>query len=168
MKRSLLFFMLVILLSPLYGQKSIDALFRKYSGKEGYVTVTISGDLLKLASRLNSDHVTGNSLPANVTEIRIIAQEDKNFKSPDFYDMVSDDIDLDEYEEFMRVRESDQDLRMLVRSDGNTFTEFLLIAGGEDNALIQIKGKMTFSEARKFSREIKKNGSGLKIDMDSE
>ena len=47
---------------------------------------------------------------------------------------------LSKYEEFMRVKESDQDLRMLVRTEGKRFKEFLLIAGGEDNAVIQIKG----------------------------
>jgi hypothetical protein len=46
---------------------------------------------------------------------------------------------------------------MLVRSEGNRFKEFLLIVGGDDNALIQIKGDMTYAEARKFSADAKKN-----------
>jgi len=150
MKRSLFFITLLFLLNPLFGQKSIDALFNKYSGKAGFTTFTISGDLLKLASCFNSDHNNDNSMPANITQIRIIAQEDKNNKAVDFYDLVINGINLDKYEEFIRVRDSDQDLRMLVRSEGNAFREFLLIAGGEDNALIQIKGKMTYNEARKF------------------
>lgn len=166
MKRSLLFIICTIVLSPLYGQKSIDALFSKYSGKDGFVTLTVSGNLLKLASCFNSDHENENSMPANVTEIRILAQEDKSIKSVNFYDMIIDGIDLDDYEEFMRVKESEEDLRMLVRSEGNCFREFLLIAGGEDNAIIQIKGKMTFGEARKFSKDLKKN-SELNIDMSS-
>ena len=40
-------------------------------------------------------------------------------KVENFYEMVIKDIDLNTYEEFMRVKESDQDLRMLVRTDGN-------------------------------------------------
>jgi hypothetical protein len=57
----------------------------------------------------------------------------------------------------MRVKEADQDLRMLVRTEGNKFREFLLIAGGEDNVVIQIKGNMSFREARKFSENVKRN-----------
>jgi hypothetical protein len=57
----------------------------------------------------------------------------------------------------MRVKNSGENLRMLVRSEGNRFKEFLLIAGGEDNALIQIKGNMTYEEAKKFSRDAEKN-----------
>jgi hypothetical protein len=166
MKRSLLIIISTIILSSLYGQKSIDALFSKYSGKDGFVTVTVSGNLLKLVTCFNSEDDNENSMPANVTEIRILAQEEKSIKSVNFYDMVIDRIDLDDYEEFMRVKESDKDLRMLVRSEGNCFREFLLIAGGEDNAIIQIKGKMTFGEARKFSKNMKKNGE-LNIGMNS-
>ena len=76
--------------------------------------------------------------------------------------MVINDIDLGRYEEFMRVKDTDQDLRMLVRSEGKRFKEFLPIAGGADNALIQIKGDITFEEAQKLSCDVKKN-NGLDI-----
>jgi hypothetical protein len=166
MKRSLLIIASVLILSPLCGQKSIDALFNKYSGKDGFVALTVSGNLFKLGSCLDSDHENSNSMQANITEIRILAPADKETNSTDFYDLVFHAIDLDEYEEFLRVKETDQNLVMLVRSEGRTFREFLLVAGGEDNALIQIKGKMTFADAKKFSKDLKKN-SGLNIDMDS-
>ena len=74
--------------------------------------------------------IADNQMSANISEIRILTQEDENMKVENFYDMVMKDIDLNKYEEFMRVKESDQDLRMLVRADGNRFKEFLLIAGG--------------------------------------
>ena len=161
MKRLFLFIALTITATVVYGQKSIDALFERYAGRDGFVTITINGNLLKLAASLDDDNEE-NSIPPNITEIRILAQEDKNLKVDNFYDMVIKDLDLDRYEEFMRVKESDQDLRMLVRSEGNKFKEFLLIAGGEDNALIQIKGNMTFKEAKKISDNAKKN-HGLDI-----
>jgi hypothetical protein len=156
MKKVFLFIALTIATTIIYGQKSIDALFERYAGKDGFVTITMSGNLLKLATCLDNDN-DDNSLPAEITEIRILAQEDENLKVENFYDMVINDINLDNYEEFMRVKESDQDLRMLVRSENNRFKEFLLIAGGEDNALIQIKGNMTYAEAKKFSSNARKN-----------
>jgi hypothetical protein len=142
-----------------YSQKSIDALFEKYANKDGFTTLTINGNLLKMAGCLGEDE---NSMPADVTEIRILAQEDGNMKVENFYDVVIKDIDLSLYEEFMRVKETNQDVRMLVRTEGNMFKEFLLISGGEDNALIQIKGSMSMDEAKKFSGEVKKNhGEGI-------
>lgn len=158
MKRIILVVTFGILAITLNGQKSIDALFSKYAGKDGFVTVTISGNLLKLVDFLDDDDLDDDIdvKPENITQIRILAQEDENIKVENFYDLVMKDIDTDLYEEFMRIRDSDQDVRMMVRTEGNRFKEFLLVAGGEDNVLIQIKGNMTYAEARKFSEKAKK------------
>ncbi len=164
MKKLLLLIALIGTFTLTNGQKSIDALFAKYAGRDGFTTVTINGNLLKLIGCLDDD-ADDNSLPANVTEIRILAQEDDDMKVDNFYDEAMKGLDLDQYEEFMRIKESDQDVRMLVRAEGRKFKEFLLIAGGEDNALIQIKGEMTFAEAKKFSNDAKKN-NGLNIVAD--
>jgi hypothetical protein len=149
----------------MYGQKSIDALFEKYSEKDGFTTVRINGGLLRLAKWFDSDSDHDDNLPAGITEIRILSQDDKTMKVGNFYDMVIKDIDLTAYEEFMRVKESDQDLRMLVRTDGNRFREFLMIAGGDDNAVIQIKGDLTLKDAKKLSEDARKN-NGLDISVE--
>ena len=162
MKKLLLLLFLTGTLTAAYGQKSIDALFEKYAGRDGFTTVTVNGNLLKLIGSFDDDD---DSLPANITEIRILAQEDDKIDVENFYDQVIKGLNLGQYEEFMRVKESDQDLRMLVRAEGRKFKEFLLIAGGEDNAVIQIKGEMTFAEAKKFSNDAKKN-NGLTIVAD--
>lgn len=154
MKKIILIITLIISASSVYGQKSIDALFDKYSGKDGFVTVTFNGNLLKF---IFEDENNDNPVPSGITELRILAQEDSNMNVENFYDLVIKGIDLSDYEEFMKVKEKNQDLRMLVRAEGNKFREFLLIAGGEDNVIIQVKGKMTFKEAKKFSEDAKKN-----------
>jgi hypothetical protein len=164
MKKLLLLIALAGTLTVVSGQKSIDALFAKYAGQDGFTTVTINGNLLRLIGCFDDDN-DDNSLPANVTEIRILAQDDDDIEVENFYDQVMKGLNLNQYEEFMRVKESDQDVRMLVRAEGRKFKEFLLIAGGEDNALIQIKGEMTFAEAKKFSNDAKKN-NGLNIVAD--
>ena len=162
MKKLLLFAALMITITVASGQKSIDRLFEKYAGRDGFTTVSINGDLLKLAASLDKD-IDENDFPASITDIRILAQEDNNMKVENFYEMIIKDLDLTDYEEFMQVKESGHNLRMLVRAEGNKFREFLLIAGGEkDNAVIQIKGSMSFAEARKFSDDAKKK-HGLNI-----
>ena len=156
MKRFLVFIVLTITATLAYSQKSIDDLFERYAGKDGFTTVTINGNLLKLAHCLG-DNDDEKSFPANITEIRVLAQEDKSMNVENFYNLVINDIDLKNYDEFMRVKKTDQDLRMLVRSEGNKFKEFLLIAGGTDNALIQVKGSMTYEDAKKFSKDAEKD-----------
>ncbi len=156
MKRLLCFIGLLTCLSVVNAQKSIDNLFEKYANRDGFVSVSINGNLLKLASMLDDD-IDDDSLPANISGIRILAQEDEEMKVDNFYDTIIRDINVSDYEEFMRVKESDQDLRMLVRTEGDKFKEFLLVAGGKDNVLIQIKGNMTLKEAKKFSADMRKN-----------
>jgi hypothetical protein len=164
MKKVLLSIVLGVTATLLFGQKSIDELFDKYAGRNGFTTVTINGNLLKLAHFLG-DKDDENTLPADITEIRVLAQEDNTMKVENFYDLVISDIDLKNYDEFMRVKKSDQDMRMLVRTEGKRFREFLLIAGGENNAVIQIKGNMSFDEARKFSEDAKKDHGASKVEL---
>ncbi len=140
----------------LNAQKSIDALFEKYAGKDGFVTVTINGNLLKLAAMADHDKDAG-SMPKNLSLIRILAQEDSSLKVDNFYTSILKDLDLKQYEEFMQVKSHGEDVKMLVKADGDNFREFLLIVGGKDNnALIQIKGNMSLAEARKFAEGAKK------------
>lgn len=151
---------LIILSATLHAQKSIDALFDKYAGKAGFTTVTINGNLLKFFS--SEDDKDKNSLPKGLTQIRILSQENDSVKSENFYNMVIKDLDLKQYEEFMQVKSSDQDVRMLVRTEGENFREFLLISGGKDNALIQIKGNMTMKDAKEFADDARKD-HGMKL-----
>lgn len=157
MRKLFLVVMLTVGGITVFGQKSIDALFEKYAGKDGFTTVTINGSLLNFAGCVDK---SVSDLPADITEIRILSQEDKSLNVGNFYDLVIQDIDLNLYEEFMRVKESDQEMRMLVRMEGKNFKEFLLIVGGNDNSIIQIKGNMNMDEARKFSEGVKTNNGG--------
>ena len=158
MKKLAFFLLIAFITSAVYAQKSIDELFKRYAGKDGFVTVTIDGDLLKLAASLDdSDDNSLSKMNGNITHIRILAQEEENVTVENFYEAVIRDLDLSAYEDFMTVKESGQDMRMLVRTEGTRFREFLLIAGGEDNAIIQIKGNLTRADARRLSEEAKKN-----------
>jgi len=140
----------------LNAQKSIDALFDKYAGKDGFVTVTINGNLLKLAAKADKDKDHG-TMPGNLSRIRILAQEDSTLEVGNFYTAVLKDLDLKQYEDFMQVKSSGEDVRMLVKTDGDKFREFLLIVGGKDNAIIQIQGSMSLEEAKKFAEGAKKD-----------
>ena len=53
MKRLFVFIVLTVTATLVYGQKSIDDLFEKYAGRDGFTTVTLNGNLLKLAHCLN-------------------------------------------------------------------------------------------------------------------
>ena len=161
MKRIFGILFLSALMSVVNGQRSIDRLFEKYADSKGFVTFTISGNLLNFL-KSDKDEWNKNRWPDKITEIRILVQEDDNNGIENFYDLTRRDLNARDYEEFMAVKESDQDLKMLVRIDGDIIKEFLLIGGGKDNFIIQAKGRITIKEAEDFCCEAKKE-HGMKI-----
>jgi len=159
MKRIVFALVLISISLSGFAQKSVDALFSKYSGEDGFTSITINGSLLKLIRAFDNND-EDNFWPGDVSVIRILVQDDGGFYAGNFFRMVERELDRKNYEEFMRINDSDNDVLMLVRSQGRNFTEFLVIAGdddGEDNVLIQVKGNMTYKEAREFSDKIRKD-----------
>lgn len=138
------------------GQKSIDKLFDKYSGRDGFTTVNISGNLLNFAASMD-DEDDDDNINARITGIRVLTQNDKSMEVENFLDAIKRDLNFNDYEEFMRVKESDQDMRMLVKTEGRKITEFLLVSGGRENSLIQVKGDMTIKDAKRLSENAKKH-----------
>jgi len=152
MKRIIGIFVMSGLMPFSFGQKSIDGLFAKYADNYGFVSLTVNGNLLNLL-RSDKHDCEENHWPAKVSEIRILVQEDEDIKVDNFYKTVLKDINRRDYEEFMNVRESGQDFHMFVRRDGDIIKELLLVSGGEDNFIIQLKGKISVKEAENFCSE---------------
>ncbi len=154
MKKFILSLAVALAATCVYAQKSIDDLFAKYSEKDGFTTVTLNGNLLKFASCM--DDSNESSLPASLTEIRILTQEDPQMKVENFYDLVIEGIDLSRYEEFMRVKESGQDItKFLIRQKGDIISELLVITGGPGgNSLISIQGNLDMKSLSEISKEI--------------
>ncbi len=115
-----------------------DALFEKYSGKEGFSSVYISSRMLGLFTPKGE----GRELINRLTSIRILTAEDKGAgKGTDLYTELSRNTDLSVYEELMVVKEAGQTTKFLILPKGERIAELLVISGGaDDNSLISIKG----------------------------
>jgi hypothetical protein len=140
---------LIFFLLNAMGQRSIDRLFDKYSDRDGFTCITLSGDILNIAADFE-DEGRNRDIKATISEVRILAQKDHHFEIGNFHDIIMKDLDRGDYEEFLSVKENDHDMKVLVRSQGRRITELLMIAGGDDNAVIQVKGNMSVSDARKL------------------
>jgi len=153
MKRIITPLVLLLFTVSLSAQSSIDRLFDKYQGKDGFVTVTVSGSFLKMMGNFDDDDEFLKHSD-KFSAIRILAQEDDFMEVDNFYDMVIDEIEKGGYEEMVRINSADSDVKIMVKADGDVFTEFLLVAGGDDNAIIQIKGRLTREMVREMSESV--------------
>jgi hypothetical protein len=152
MKKLSLIFSLLILAIPFYAQnKSIDELFDKYSGQEGFTSVNINGGLLTLASWMEDDKDT-KDLIKDLNHVRILAMEDNSVKNVNFYKELIASIPVKDYVELMTVKEKDQDVKFLVKQSDGYINELLMIVGGKDNALISIIGKIDPKNLSKMTK----------------
>jgi len=134
-------------------QDPVSKLFDRYAGKEGFTTVLVTGDLLKMAAKCDPEDKDLSFL-SRLTEVRVLAQECKEGKANgiNFHAEIWPDIDQSAYKELLIVKEKDQDVKMLARENGNTISEFLIIVSGiDENVLVQIKGNLKMSEMDQLS-----------------
>lgn len=137
---------ILICLIPLIGmaQKSpVDKLFEKYANKKGLTTVNISGALLSFASKIDNGSAESDLL-SGLEGVRILAVDDDELnRSLDFYKELEADgfFKNHDYEVLMEVTEANEVVRFFARdAGGGKFSELLLVVGGDDNALISIRG----------------------------
>ena len=129
-------------------QDPVNSLFEKYAGKEGFTTVHLTGDLLKLAAKMDSEDKNMNFL-SQITEINVLAQEGIEGQSSglNFHSEIWPGLDKSAYKELLIVKEKDQDVKMLARENGDIISEFLIIVSGlNENVLVQVKGNMNLKE----------------------
>jgi hypothetical protein len=137
---------LIICMVPflVMAQKSpVDKLFSKYANKEGLTTVNISGALLGFASQLDKTSPEADFL-SKLEGVRILSVDDDDLnESLDFYKELEADgfFKNHNYQVLMEVTEKDEVVRFYAKdAGGGKFSELLLVVGGDNNALISIRG----------------------------
>lgn len=127
----------------------VGGVFEKYSGKEGYTTVNITGDMLNMMTHMQEAR-TDTAITSKLTSLRILAREkdcENNAPVVDLKAEVYDKLDKKEYKEMMSVKESDQDVLILVKEANGRISEMLLLVSGtKESVLIQAKGDVLMSE----------------------
>jgi hypothetical protein len=170
MKKVLLKLVMFLLPVAMMAQNSaVDRLFEKYSGKEGYTSVVISSKMFSMFSEMGTSDEDFDNLVRGLTGIKILATDDgyEGKGRVNFYKEIIDELPLDKYEELMVVREKDQDVKFLIREEGDVIVELLLIVGGsEDNALISIQGIIDLKTISKLSQSMDIEGLDKLEDID--
>lgn len=145
MKRLVIFSLLVIIAANLMSQSSVDKVFDKYSGKEGFTTVYITKYMFDLFRDLDNEgenNEVGEAI-SRLNSIKIIATDDDPSSKTgiNLYDEVMKDLPVKEYKELMVIKEKDENVKFLVREKGDKIQELLLLVGSPgESALIIIQG----------------------------
>ena len=160
-KLSLIILVFVFPLLVFSQHQSVNKLFEKYAGKEGFTTVYISRNLFKMVGEMNLDDPDVDGLVDKLETIKILASDSEfiNENNLNFYDEIMSSLPIDEYEELLVVKEKDQDVKFLSKEKNGIITELLLIVGGTDsNALISITGNIDLKHISKLASSMKGTG----------
>lgn len=146
----------------IFAQKNpVDRLFDKYGGKDGFTTVYISGKMFSLISDIQDEDDELKESMSNIESIKILTTEDDSLVNPEinFYNEVIKDLEVDEYEELMIVKEKNQDVKFLVKEENGKIVELLLLVGGKgNNAMISIRGLIDLESISQISKSINEQG----------
>ena len=134
----------------------IDAMFDKYSEKEGFTLVSISGRMFSMFANSESESKGPDNVINKLKSIRILSVEDSSLNiGLNFYTELSGKLDLRVYEELMLVKEGPDITRFLIRQKGEVITELLVISGGPGgNSLISIMGELDLKSISNLSKEM--------------
>jgi hypothetical protein len=153
MKKLILFSTALCMVTLLNAQTSaIEDIFEKYSERDGFTTVTISGKLLSLFAGKNAN-AEGSNIVNRLTSIRILSVEDSLLnQSVNFNKELTKKLDLSVYEELMVVKEGSDATLFFIKQKGDIISELLMITGGPgNNTLISIKGEIDLKSLSELS-----------------
>ena len=157
MKRIVLLVMAVAFPAFIMAQNSaVDKLFNKYSGKDGVTTVSISPELFQIVKALDIEEVDDADIPFDkIASVKILTIEDEDqWEGVNFYDEISKDLDVSNFEEVMTVNDGGEMVRIWMKVEKNEVSEFLLIVGGDDNVLVYITGNFKMSDLEELAESV--------------
>ena len=154
MKKVVLFILVVVFPAFLMAQNgAVDKLFAKYKGKQGITTVSISPELFQMVNAMGIEELEEQELPLDkIASIKILTIEDEEgYEDVNFYNEIKKDLDVDDFAEVMTVDDGGEVVRMWMKAEKNTVSEFLLIVGGDDNVLIYITGNFNMNDLEELA-----------------
>jgi len=134
---------LFILVSCSY-EPGVSEAYSKYHLKDGVTTITVPGWLLHLAANVGDLEDSERELLESIDKVKVIAVEDADLNArinlhDEFYDKISNN---EKYEELLVVREEDESVTIFGVMEDNVISEMLILVGGDDNALVYVKGEI--------------------------
>ena len=157
MKRILLLVLAVAFPAFLVAQNSaVDKLFKKYSGKEGVTTVSISPELFQMVNAMGIEEIEDAEIPFDkIASVKILTIEDDSlYQGVNFYTEISKDLDVDNFEEVMTVNDGGEMVRIWMKVEKNEMSEFLLIVGGDENVLVYITGNFNMNDLEELAESV--------------
>lgn len=145
MKTNLLFLLATFfLLSSCEYNPGVSEAFTKYRFKEGVTTITVPGWVIGLAANFGDIDSEERELLQSIDKVRVLVVEDEEMnRDINLHREFSTRINRkNDYEELLSIRDDNEDVTIFGKMDKDVITEMVILVGGDDNALIYVKGEI--------------------------
>ncbi len=143
-KLSVLLVALAILFTSCSDNEGVSKAFTKYRFKKGVVAITIPGFAIRLATLVADLDEEEEELLKHIDKVKVLVIEDNHLNGQiNLHEEFAALIAEKDYEELLRIHDEGDDVTIMGKvGSNNTIKEMVVLVGGDDNALVYIKGKI--------------------------
>jgi len=128
----------ICLCQAMYSQQSVDRIFAEFAKEKGVVRVGLGKFTMSLASLFTD--VMG------VNGVEVLSFEECNPSVKERLNTAIASLKDKDYETLLSVNEDTERTKILVKTDGESIRELIVMTSGDDPALVRIKGKIKPSD----------------------
>jgi len=141
---SLLALAIMLLFTSCEYNPGVSEAFTKYRFKEGVTTITVPGWVIGLAANFGDVEKNERELLQSIDKVRVLVVEDNDLNAKiNLHKEFSTKINRNnDYEELMTVTDENENITIFGKMNENVITEMVVLVGGDDNALIYLKGEI--------------------------
>lgn len=157
--KNLLFAILFLTISQCVMAQSdaISKYFNQYRDDERFTMVEVSPKLFNMIANIASEEIKDPEVLEMIKEMQGLKILKTDIDPDGFYTEALNKINTNEYEEFLAVRDKDQNIKFMVKDeqDGNLVNELLLLVGGDDEfVMISFVGKIYLNKIAKLVKNM--------------
>ena len=133
---------------------SVNHAFMKYGHGKGIVSITVPGFVLRLAASIGDLEPDEKELLRSIDKVKVLAVKDqKRYDGVDFNREFYWGMNRDgRYQELLNVTDNNERVTVFGRMENeDVINEMVVLIGGENNALIYLKGRL---EARMLDKYV--------------
>jgi hypothetical protein len=132
------------MLSSCEYNPGVSEAFTKYRFKDGITTITIPGWVIGIAANFGDIDKNERDLLHSIDKVRVLVVEDHELNAKiNLHKEFSTKINRNnDYEELLSVQDENDNITIFGKMEENVITEMVILVGGDDNALIYVRGEI--------------------------
>ena len=155
-----IFFAILFLGFSQVGVSQMDAItkyFDQYKEDTRFTMVEVSPKMFQMIANLAQEEIKDKEVLEMLSEMQGLKILTTEHSPNEFYKEALNKINTNEYEEFLTVRDGDQNVRFMVKDqdNGNIVNELLLLVGGDDEfVMLSFAGKIHLDKVAKLAKNM--------------